>query len=450
MGGIVGGPLRAPRVGRHDGEPSHTGRNLDAVTESLLETTARSAAPPPRTTDVVVVGAGPAGIAAALTLHRSGRSVVVIDKASFPRDKCCGDGLTTLALRELDALGLHPDDVAGWFDVDAAWLRSPSGREVVVPLPDRGRYAAIAPRFTLDHALVELARDVGVTVLDGHGFSDLTVTDDHLDVDIDGIGLIRCRYIVAADGMWSPVRKAIGANVDGYRGEWHAFRQYASNVTGPAADRLIVWFEEDLLPGYAWSFPLPDNRVNIGFGVLRDGDRKIGDMAELWRDLLRRTHVVEALGAGFELEGRHTAWPIPARIDDIPLTAGRVLFVGDAAAATDVMTGEGIGQALVSGRLAADAIVAGGAMQPSAVAADYERSVEAELFADHRMSKRLGAVLKHPVGARGAIRVVAASGEWGRRNFARWMFEDEPRAIVTSPRRWHRQFLARPGAYVAN
>lgn len=396
---------------------------------------------------MVVVGAGPAGIAAALTLHRAGRSVIVIDKATFPRDKCCGDGLTTLALRELDALGLQPDAVDGWFDVDAAWLRSPSGREVVVPLPDHGRYAAVAPRFTLDAALVRLARDAGVTVLDGHGFERLTTADDHVDVDVSGVGIVRCRYVIAADGMWSPVRKALGATIDGYRGEWHAFRQYASDVTGPAAERLIVWFEEDLLPGYAWSFPLPGNRVNIGFGVLRDGDRKVSDMADLWRDLLQRPHVVEALGEGFRLEGRHTAWPIPARVDEISLTAGRVLFVGDAAAATDVMTGEGIGQALLSGRLAADAIVDGGAVQPATVAHAYERAVEHELFADHRMSKRLGAVLKHPAGARGAIRIVGASGEWGRRNFARWMFEDEPRAIVTSPRRWHRGFLARPGAY---
>jgi flavin-dependent dehydrogenase len=141
------------------------------------------------------------------------------------------------------------------------------------------------------------------------------------------------------------------------------------------------------------------------------------------------------------------AWPIPSRIDEIPLTSGRVLFVGDAAAATDVMTGEGIGQALLTGRLAAEALVAEGGTHPAAAALHYERAVAAELFADHRMSKRLGAVLKHTAGARGAIRVVAASGERGRRNFARWMFEDEPRAIATSPRRWHRRFLARPGAY---
>jgi geranylgeranyl reductase family protein len=407
---------------------------------------------PDVTCDVLVVGAGPAGAAAAITLERAGVSTVVIDKARFPRDKCCGDGLTTLALRELEALGLEPERVDGWFDVDAAWLRSPSGREVRLPLPDTGRYAAVAPRLELDAELVAVARRAGVDVRGGHAFAGVAaVTADGVDVVVDGLGadgsgIVRCRYVVAADGMWSPVRKAVGATIDGYRGEWHAFRQYAGNVTGPAAKNLIVWFEADLLPGYAWSFPLPGERVNIGFGVLRDGGRKVGDMADLWRDLLARPHVQQALGDGFTLEGRHTAWPIPARVDAISLTAGRVLFVGDAAAATDVMTGEGIGQALLTGRLAGEAIAAE-PDAPAEVAARYEREVAQHLFADHRMSKRLGRVLAHPRGARGAIRVVAGSGEWGRRNFARWMFEDEPRAIVTTPRRWHRRFLKQPGAY---
>jgi geranylgeranyl reductase family protein len=403
---------------------------------------------PDVTCDVLVVGAGPAGAAAAITLARAGVSAIVIDKARFPRDKCCGDGLTTLALRELEALGLEPARVPGWFDVDAAWLRSPSGREVCLPLPATGRYAAVAPRLELDAELVACARRAGADVRDGHGFTALdAATPDGLDVDVEDLGVVRCRYVVAADGMWSPVRKAVGATIEGYRGEWHAFRQYAANVTGPAAKNLIVWFDADLLPGYAWSFPLPGERANIGFGVLRDGDHKVGDMADLWRDILTRPHVREALGDGFVLEGRHTAWPIPARIDAIRLTAGRVLFVGDAAAATDVMTGEGIGQALLTGRLAAEAIAAD-LDAPTEVAARYEREVAHHLFADHRMSKRLGRVLASPRGARGAIRVVAGSGAWGRRNFARWMFEDEPRAIVTSPRRWHRRFLRRPGAYV--
>ena len=191
--------------------------------------------------------------------------------------------------------------------------------------------------------------------------------------------------------MWSPVRKALGVNQPGYLGEWHAFRQYVGDVTGPAADRLYVWFEADLLPGYAWSFPLPGNRANVGFGVLRERSRRVGDMKDLWVDLLRRPHVVAALGPGFELEDRHTAWPIPARVDDVTLSHGRTLFVGDAAAATDVMTGEGIGQALLTGRLAAEAILDAGSDDPAAARAAYESAVRHHLFADHAMSRVLGA-----------------------------------------------------------
>src|SRR5512144_2184734 len=121
--------------------------------------------------DVVVVGAGPAGAAAAITLARAGRTVVVIDKAVFPRDKCCGDGLTTLALRELEGLGFDPSTVPTWKSVDAAWIRSPSGREVQLPLPSDGIFASTAPRRELDAALVALARDAGAEVRDGHGLA---------------------------------------------------------------------------------------------------------------------------------------------------------------------------------------------------------------------------------------------------------------------------------------
>lgn len=403
------------------------------------------------TADVVVVGGGPAGSAAAIELCRAGRSVIVIDKATFPRDKCCGDGLTTLALRELDRIGFDPGTVGDWFDVDRAVLRSPSGRQVTVPLPDDGRYAAVAPRAQLDGALLELARAAGADIRDGHGFRSLdtsqaTVSDGRLTVAADGFD-IATRYVIAADGMWSPVRKSTGRNEPGYLGEWHGFRQYAANVTGTAAERLHVWFEPDLLPGYAWSFPLPGNRANVGFGVLRDGTRTGREIKEIWPELLTRPHIVEALGPGHALEDRRTAWPIPARIDTLPLTAGRVLFVGDAAAATDVMTGEGIGQALLTGRLAAESIIAAGATQPDAATALYGREVNHHLVADHQMSLALGKVLAKPWGARGAIRVVEASGTWGRRNFARWMFEDEPRAVLLTPSRWHRRLLRQPGAY---
>ena len=128
------------------------------------------------------------------------------------------------------------------------------------------------------------------------------------------------------------------------------------------------------------------------------------------------------------------------------LSAGRVLFVGDAARASDVMTGEGIGQAVLTGRLAAEALSAGGALAPATVRATYERSVRHHLLADHRMSTVLNGWLARPLLARGAIRVVGLTA-WTRRNFVRWMFEDEPRAIAITPRRWHRGFFRQPPPY---
>lgn len=398
--------------------------------------------------DILIVGAGPSGTAAAITAVRQGLKVVIIDKATFPRDKCCGDGLTTLALRELEKLGFDPTSVPSWQDVDAAWLRSPSGREVRLPMPSNGKFAAVTPRIELDNALVVQARSEGVTIIEDCAYESMAVNSESVCVTFNLKSTphqITASWVIAADGMWSPVRKSLGLSESGYLGEWHAFRQYANNVTGVANERLIVWFEEDLLPGYAWSFPLPNNRANIGFGVLRDGKRRIQDMKDVWTDLLQRPHIVEALGPDFVMEDRHTAWPIPARIDEAITGSGRVLFVGDAAMATDTLTGEGIGQALLSGSLAAEAIIQGGL--PVEVRTTYAQSVRHHLLADHRMSLRLSKILARRRGARGAIAIVAKSGNWGKRNFARWMFEDEPRAIALTPKRWHREMFRLKGPY---
>jgi flavin-dependent dehydrogenase len=168
-------------------------------------------------------------------------------------------------------------------------------------------------------------------------------------------------------------------------------------------------------------------------------------MKALWPDLLSRPHIAGVLGPDARPESPHRAWPIPARIDDVVLTTARALFVGDAAAATDPMTGEGIGQALLTGRLAADAILEGG-LDAAAVRAGYERRVAAALVADHRMSLLLVRALRHRKGAAGAVRA-AGCAPWARRQFARWLFEDYPRAVVVTPRRWRRRLFSAAGAY---
>jgi geranylgeranyl reductase family protein len=389
-------------------------------------------------TDVLIVGAGPAGIAAALTARQRGLSVCVIDKATFPRDKCCGDGLTTGALRLLERLGLPPSHVASWKVCRDVVLRSPSGRTVELQLPDNGQFAAIASRMDLDAALVDHARARGVLIREGVSFVDITRNGDYQVTTSDGV--VSARVVIAADGMWSPVRKALQPDRAPYLGEWHALRQYAHGVTGPAGSRLYVWFEPDLLPGYAWSFPLADGRVNLGFGILRGSTQKVGDMKQLWSSVLSRPHVREALGASAVIDDKVSAWPIPARVTSATLSVGDVLFVGDAASATDVLTGEGIGQALLSGMLAGDAAAT---TTPSRT---YERDMRKHFFADHRMSQILGRILSHERLARGALRIIDG-GDWRKQKFVRWMFEDEPRASAFTPRRWHRGYLSSPGAY---
>lgn len=397
--------------------------------------------------DALVVGAGPAGISTAIRLHRAGRDVLVVDKAAFPRDKTCGDGLTTLALRELDSLGLAPESVASWIDVRRMFLHSPSSHIVPLPLPEApGTFAAIARRMDLDAALVDLARSEGVPIAESTALGAVHPAADHVRVELDGHDDVEARWVVGADGMWSPLRRALGVHDPSYRGEWHAFRQYFRD-TAPGSRDLHVWFEPDLLPGYAWSFPLPDGGANVGFGVLRGEHLDGKALARLWPDLLERPAIRRVLGARAEPEGPHRAWPIPAGIDRAVLSSGRALFVGDAARAADVMTGEGIGQALLTGRLAAEAILAARPeAEPNAVTSRYEAEVHRELDADHRMASLLTTILSDRRRAELAIRVIGAS-DWTRRNFARWLFEDSPRGIAFTPRRWRRGALSGPPAY---
>ncbi len=414
---------------------------------------------------MVVAGAGPAGTAAAITLARLGRRVRVFDKAVFPRDKCCGDGLTTAALRRVEHLGLEPARVPSWQRVDEVTVVAAGGKRVDLPFPDDGTgYAASARRLDLDAALVELAREAGAEVAEGRAVTAATAAGDGsgVRVDLDDGGSVTAPYVIAADGMWSPLRRSLGLSPAGYLGEWQAGRQYVAG-TGPLARRLWVWFEPDMLPGYAWSFPLSGGMVNFGYGVLRPGVDGVASPAGSagaggastgarlrgqridWSD---RPHVAEVLGPDARPAGPWRAWPIPARIGDAALEGlgGRVLFVGDAAGACDPMTGEGIAQALETGEMAARAVAQAGPDRPGSAAARYRRQVRWGLALDDRLARVLSGVLARPTGSGRALSLVDTS-DWCRRNFVRWMFEDYPRAVLATPHRWHRRMFTGPGAY---
>ena len=398
--------------------------------------------------DVVVAGAGPAGAAAAITLARLGLAVAAVDRATFPRDKCCGDGLTTAALRLLEGLGLDPANVPSWEAVGDVVVVGSGGRQVELQLPDDGaQFAASARRTDLDAALVDVARAAGVEMHEGRAVTGVAEEGGTVRVDLAGGASLSCAFLVAADGAWSPVRKALGGSA-AYLGDWQAGRQYYAGA-GPAAKKLWVWFEPDMVPGYAWSFPLAGGYVNVGYGVIRDSAGKLrGDLKGQRVDLMERPHIAEVLGAGAEAVGQWKAWPIPARIGATQLSAlgGRVLFAGDAARACDPMTGEGIAQALETGQLAARAIAAVGPGDPEAAARRYRRQVRWGMAVDDALARALSSVLARPSGSDKAL-AIAGTSSWTRRNFARWMFEDYPRAAIATPHRWAPRMFSRSGAY---
>lgn len=418
------------------------------------------------TESTIIVGAGPAGCAAAMSLSGIVNEVTLIDKAVFPRDKCCGDGLTTGALRLLEEIGFDPASVPDFQPVDTVWLHSPKQKSHRFALGGQmqndhlkagdhaGLFAAIAPRMQLDAALLDLVAEKTTTkICTGTELVDASLHGDHVSVQVrhsDGsLETLYADYLIAADGMWSPTRKALGFeppvfdNERRFLGDWHAFRQYWKGVEGSASTEMHIWFEPELLPGYLWSFPLPNNRANIGLGTLRSVMSN-AEMSACFDELLQRPHIRGALGANAVAAEQRRAWPIPARIGAARLSAHRTLFVGDAATACDPLTGEGIGQALLTGIIAGEAIAS--QPNPARIEACFNTRVQESLTVDMNLAGNVAKTISSPLRAEFFISM-AGLNSFTRNNFARWLFEDYPRAILTTPKRWHKNTFNQPGAF---
>jgi geranylgeranyl reductase family protein len=292
--------------------------------------------------DLVVVGAGPAGAAAALgaLAARPDARVLLLDRARFPRDKSCGDGVAPHALDVLSSVGAD-DAVDGFRPVSRLRLGFSDG----VPVTGTMRRAAyVVPRAVLDARLVAAATARGAALRQHRG---RTVERRDGRVVLDGD--IAARAVVAADGASSVVRRGLGvaAPRDGHVAV--AIRGYAP-VDARRADEQVITFAPTGWPAYAWSFPVGDGRANVGYGeLLRDG-------TPLTRDHLlgRLDELLPGAGAGA------TDW----RAHHLPLSsgrprqpAGRVLLAGDALSLVNPLTGEGIYYAVLSGVLAGRAAV---------------------------------------------------------------------------------------------
>jgi geranylgeranyl reductase family protein len=318
--------------------------------------------------DVAVVGAGPAGSAAALAARRAGARVVLIDRAEFPRDKPCGDGIAPHALDVLADLGVA-GAVEGFAPVEALRLISPGGEVVARTL---ARPAYTVPRTVFDARLVAAARAAGA-VWRRRTVRSLRVDGDSVLVD----GRFAARVVIGADGAGSVVRRHLGhdRNPDGHLAL--AIRGYAAAPAGAVEQRIVTAAAQ--WPAYAWAFPIGDGRANVGYGeVLRGRPVSREHLLTRLAALLSDVDTAAATGLRAHLLPLSTRRPPPGR--------GPLLLAGDALSLINPFTGEGIFYAVRSGALA-------GAAAADAVRADAPHTA-ARRYAT-QLNRRLRRHLRH-------------------------------------------------------
>lgn len=322
--------------------------------------------------DVLVVGAGPAGSAAALAARAGGASVLLLDGAEFPRDKVCGDGVAPHALDVLAELGLDPAAVvAGSAPVHTLDLRSPAG---VVARRATARPGWVVPRAVLDDRIRTAAVAAGAQV---RRQQVREVRPDGDAVVVDGV---RAGVVVGADGAESVVRRQVGTPRPRPGTVALALRGYAA-ADGWAAGEQLLSMTRQHWPAYAWFFPVGDGTANVGYGELLRGTPPTR------AHLLARLH---ELLPGVE-PTRLRAHRLPLSTGRVRPPDGRVLLVGDAAGLINPVTGEGIFYAVLSGMLAGRAATGGG--DPGRA---YRRALRARLGLHLRHTDALAALTRRP------------------------------------------------------
>ena len=211
--------------------------------------------------DVVVVGGGPAGAAAAARLAAGGFRAVLIDRASFPRDKVCGDFVGPMALAELADLGLAQTDAFGATSIMAELaLHIDADQPAVMSIPKIDGipgYGRVIPRLQLDAWIQDAARRAGATVLDGRKAEAVERAPDAIVVRGRGAAgpwQLRARLLLGADGSNSMVARTLRGGAPPSRNRITAVRAYFDDVEGPDGQGDI-WFRGDTFPGYHWLFP---------------------------------------------------------------------------------------------------------------------------------------------------------------------------------------------------
>ncbi len=321
-------------------------------------------------TQVVIIGAGPAGAGASFFLSKYKIPHVVIEKSTFPRDKVCGDacsGKTALVINRA-----NPEWLTEILNQSTEYLPSwgikfvaPNGKALDIPFsPNRTEDSKApgftVPRFDFDDFLFRKIPSPYCTIYEGASIESIekgekvTVVINHNGAAIT----IHAPIIIGADGDKSMVRKKFLSENTVPKTYAVGLRAYYEGVTGMHNENFIeLHFLPEVLPGYLWIFPLPHGKANVGVGILSETvrEKKI-NLREQMLSAIKNNPDIAPRFANATLEGKIHGCGLPLAMERQPLSGDNFMLCGDAAALIDPFSGEGIGNALYSGMLAAMAV----------------------------------------------------------------------------------------------
>jgi geranylgeranyl reductase family protein len=306
--------------------------------------------------DAVIVGAGPGGSATAHFLARRGLDVLLLDRADFPRDKTCGDGLTPRALRVLDQMAVLAEVERKGCRVGAYEVVAPNRRATSARIT--AEYGAlVVPRRHLDDIVLRSAVDSGAHFTSRVTVSRIEPTPGGVRVHAEGGQTFEARAAVIATGAATAVLKRSGILSHQPRAMLAA-RAYFEDIQEEVASTFSLRFHGVPLPGYGWVFPVSRTAANIGVGFMpsRSRFRPAKTTSQAFEDFTRSLQM--PLLSGARQVGPVKGYPIRVDFLTAPTFGTRTLLVGEAAGLVNPLTGEGIDYALESGQMAADHMAA--------------------------------------------------------------------------------------------
>lgn len=317
--------------------------------------------------DVIIVGGGPSGSSCAAFLSKAKKNVLLLDRAKFPRDKTCGDGISGRSVGILKELNLL-DEMKKFehLDMFGVTFSSPNGKIVPVSSKGKGPDPNASPGFVcrrevFDNVLFQNAKKLTTKTIEGFFVQDL-IFDGSKVVGVKGTFEgkpmeFRAKIVVGADGASGITARRLNSFNDDESHQCAGIRAYYENVGG-MGDKIELHFVHEALPGYFWIFPLPDGRANVGIGmVVTEMKKKKINLAKVMEEIITKNPIFKVRFANAKRTTDIKSWLLPMASKRMKLAGEGYLLVGDAASLIDPFTGEGIGNALTSGKFASDVII---------------------------------------------------------------------------------------------